>query len=156
MKLYLENRTGHNIEEYEPVIRRVASETLRVEGIKFNAEISISVVEDDEIRQLNNQHRGKDSVTDCLSFPLLDRLPRNTRSRRGVAHNALLGDVVICLDRAIIQAEEFGHSIAREIGFLTAHSVLHLLGYDHEQPQDEVAMIEKQQKVMRNLGLYRE
>jgi len=155
MKLYLENRTGHNILEYEQITRRVAAETLRVENIRFNAEISVCVVGNEEIQELNKQHRGIDAVTDCLSFPLLIKKPRNTRNRRGADHVSALGDIVICFDRAVIQAKELGHSIAREIGFLTAHSVLHLLGYDHENPHDEAIMIEKQNKILGNLELSR-
>jgi len=159
MKLYLENKTGYNIVEYEKIIRMAAAETLRVERVRFNPEISVCIVDPVEIRELNKQHRGIDAVTDCLSFPLIDfTKPLQTKrkgSPRGRSPSVVLGDVILCFDRAMTQARDYDHGIIREIAFLTAHSVLHLMGYDHESPEAEKDMFAKQESILNNLGIHR-
>lgn len=119
-----------------------------VSGFDLGAgfQISVSTVGDDEIRELNSTYRNNNSVTDVLSFPMEDV------DARGVS---LLGDVVICFDRAKAQAQEYGHSIAREISYLTVHSVLHLLGYDHISEQENAKMRAKEKEIMDRLGIYK-
>jgi len=112
------------------------------------SEVSISFVTDDEIRTLNRDYRGKDSATDVLSFPV-----DNTFNIGG--HSRPLGDIVICMDVARRQAEEYGHSLDRELAFLVAHGMLHLLGFDHESPEDEAKMCAAQDAVLERLGIGR-
>ena len=102
------------------------------------------------IRELNRQYRNIDSATDVLSFPMGENGEYDTNLETGAK---ILGDVVISLEKAKEQSEAFGHSLQREVGYLTAHSVLHLLGYDHIEKLEKVRMREKEELVMERLGL---
>ncbi len=136
------------------LIRRCCQAVLRMENFNQNAEVSVSFVSNNEIRSLNKIYRNKDSVTDVLSFPLGSEGKYDVNKETGCA---LLGDVVISLETAMRQAKIYGHSLEREIGFLTVHSMLHLLGYDHEtSPLDERIMREKEEQVLGELGISRE
>lgn len=124
---------------------------LEYSGVRAeDLEISLTLVEADEIQTLNREYRGRDQVTDVLSFPLYER-PEQIPAEG----TALLGDIVICLSRAEAQAEEYGHSLERELAFLFVHSMFHLLGFDHEDPQDTRAMREAEESVLSDLGLTR-
>ena len=137
------------------LIRRCCHAVLISEGFTDNAEVSVSFVSNAEIRSLNKAYRNKDSVTDVLSFPLTS--DDGTREVDTETGNVLLGDVVISIETAVKQANIYGHSLSREIGFLTVHSMLHLLGYDHEKsPLDERIMREKEESVLEKLGISRE
>ncbi len=137
------------------LIRRCCHAVLISEGFTDNAEVSVSFVSNAEIRSLNKAYRNKDSVTDVLSFPLTS--DDGTREIDTETGNVLLGDVVISIETAVRQANMYGHSLSREIGFLTVHSMLHLLGYDHEKsPLDERIMREKEEAVLEKLGISRE
>lgn len=116
---------------------------------KERAEISVTFVEAEEIRNLNREYRNTDKVTDVLSFPQFDDL--NEIPEFG---EICLGDVVICKDRAMEQAEEFGHSFEREIIYLFTHSILHLLGYDHME-EEKKEMRQREEEVMEHLGILR-
>ena len=123
------------------LIRRCCNAVLVTEGFKGSVEISVTIVDDEAIHALNLKHRGIDRATDVLSFPL---------------GAFLLGDIVISIEHAVKQAELYGHSFDREIAFLTVHSMLHLLGYDHEPGGMElVRMREKEEAVLTQLGLVR-
>lgn len=137
------------------LIRRCCHAVLVSEGFTKNAEVSVSFVSGSEIRSLNKVYRNKDSVTDVLSFPLTDSDgTMETNSETGFV---LLGDIVICIETAVKQANIYGHSLDREIGFLTVHSMLHLLGYDHETSKlDERIMREKEEAVLEKLGISRD
>lgn len=115
------------------------------------SEISVTFVSLEEIHQLNRLYRQVDSPTDVLSFPQFEDL--NELPEEG---EIMLGDVVICIDRAREQAEEFGHSFEREIIYLFVHSVLHLLGYDHMDEDEKKIMRRREEEVMENIGLKRE
>ncbi len=117
---------------------------------KARAEISVTFVEAEEIRNLNREYRNTDKVTDVLSFPQFDDL--NEIPEFG---EICLGDVVICKDRAMEQAEEFGHSFEREIIYLFTHSILHLLGYDHMEEEKKKEMRQREEEVMEHLGILR-
>ncbi len=134
--------------------RRACAAVLKGEGIVGNVEIDISFVNDEEILRLNKDFRNIDASTDVLSFPLGD----NENKEINPATNAwMLGDVIISVEHAVRQAEEYGHSIQREIAFLTVHSVLHLLGYDHVNGGIEAeTMREKEENVLLEMGLTRE
>ncbi len=137
------------------LIRRCCHAVLISEGFTEDAEVSVSFVSNQEIRNLNKAYRNKDSVTDVLSFPLTGE--DGTREIDTETGNVLLGDVVISIETAVKQANIYGHSLSREIGFLTVHSMLHLLGYDHEKsPLDERIMREKEEAVLEKLGISRE
>ena len=133
------------------LIRRCCHAVLQIEEFADQAEISVSFVYNDQIREMNRQYRGKDSVTDVLSFPMGDNGVYDINRETGAK---ILGDIVISVPRAMEQARTYGHTLEREIGYLTAHSMLHLLGYDHEDGGlARVRMREKEERVMRELGL---
>ena len=139
-------------EELPELLRRAAAETLDTEGIDFDCEFSITYTDNEGIRALNREYRNKDSATDVLSFPMFDPETEEIEALDG--QPAVLGDIVISLERAAEQAELYGHSFEREVAFLCVHSVLHLLGYDHERSADEDKLMrEKQRAVMHALGL---
>ena len=125
-------------------------------SIPENAEISVTVVDDQKIREINREYRNKDAVTDVISFALEDdedifmtldmeegEIPRD------------LGDIFLSYDKAVEQAEEYGHSVDRELGFLLVHGFLHLNGYDHMTEADEKEMFSLQEEILREYGLKR-
>ena len=136
------------------LIRRCCHAVLAAEQFGDSAEVSVSFVNNEQIRQLNNEFRQKDTATDVLSFPL----GQDGVYDRNLETGALqLGDIVISIEKAVEQARIYGHSLQREIGFLTVHSMLHLLGYDHESGGLEmVRMREKEESVLSSLGLQRD
>ena len=141
-------------EEIKDLIEKCVTKALEYEECNFEAEVSVLVVGEDEIRELNREHRGKDAVTDVLSFPILEFDEDANILDYDYDFDdelVLLGDIVICAKRAEEQAKEFGHSFIREIAFLTVHSMLHLLGYDHEHSDDEEQLMFKKQKEILNL-----
>lgn len=128
---------------------RAVRSALKSEGFPRSAEVSITFTDDEGIRKMNSEYRSKDCPTDVLSFPLFD-------DDYGDGMPAALGDIVISLERALLQAQEYGHSLEREVAFLCVHSVLHLLGYDHETGEkEEKEMFEKQESVLEKMGLPR-
>lgn len=136
------------------LIRRCCQAVLVMEQFPYDAEVSVSFVSNTEIQNLNKIYREKDRVTDVLSFPLGVDGKFDISKETGFA---LLGDVVISLETAMRQAEMYGHSLEREVGFLTVHSMLHLLGYDHETtPLEARKMREKEEQVLGQLGISRE
>lgn len=146
-------------EELEECIRAVANEAVRYENCNFDAEVDVTIVDNEEICRINNEHRGKNTPTDVLSFPMLEFDGDNEIDAEFDMEDGavLLGDIVISLERASEQAEEYGHSLKREVGFLTAHSMLHLLGYDHETSDEEAEiMFKKQEDILTNLGITRD
>ncbi|QIB69252.1 rRNA maturation RNase YbeY [Aminipila butyrica] len=112
--------------------------------------VSVTFVDEEEIHQLNKQYREVDRVTDVLSFPQFDDL---TNLPKG--GEVCIGDVVICPEQALLQADDFGHSPERELVYLFVHSVFHLLGYDHLEEEDKVAMREKEERIMNQIGIER-
>ena len=136
------------------LIRRCCHAVLAAEQFGDSAEVSVSFVNNEQIRQLNNEFRQKDAATDVLSFPL----GQDGVYDRNLETGALqLGDIVISIEKAVEQARIYGHSLQREIGFLTVHSMLHLLGYDHESGGLEMErMREKEESVLSSLGLQRD
>lgn len=139
-------------EELQSLIFRAIQETLLQEEIDFDCTVSLTYTDNAGIRAFNLEYRGKDAVTDVLSFPMFDTEKETIYALDGMP--AELGDVVLSLERANEQARLFGHSFAREAAFLCVHSVLHLLGYDHERSKDEDRLMrEKQRAIMRALGL---
>jgi len=146
--------------EIEDTIKLVIEKTLEYENCDFSAEVSVTIVDSDEIKEINREQRDIDKVTDVLSFPMLyfDENGDIIDSDFDVdGDNILLGDIVLCAERAKQQAEEFGHSFKREMAFLTVHSMLHLLGYDHvDDIEGEKVMFSKQEEILTLLGITRE
>ena len=132
------------------LIRRACTAVLRSEGFKGSAEVSVTFVDNEEIRRLNARFRNKDTETDVLSFPLGENGVYDINHDTGAK---LLGDVVISMEKAAEQAQTFGHSFEREVCYLTVHSMLHLLGYDHIEPEEKRVMRVKEEDVMTRLGL---
>ena len=132
-------------------IRRCCNAVLRMEKFEGPAEISVTFVNNEQIHELNRQYRGKDMPTDVLSFPMGENGVYDVNHDTGAK---ILGDIVISMEKAVEQAKRYDHSLEREVGYLTAHSMLHLLGYDHETSGlDRVRMREKEEQVMTQLGL---
>lgn len=135
------------------LIRKCCVAVLQMEEFLDPCEVSVSFIDNDEIQKLNSQYRQKDTATDVLSFPLGEDGVYDTNQDTGAL---LLGDIVISMQKAEEQAKLYGHTLQREIGFLTVHSMLHLLGYDHENGGLEaVKMREKEELALTQLGLPR-
>lgn len=148
MHLLIENDTNEKI-EMDADLEKTIREVLKTEGLGDNYEVSITFVDREEIQRLNKEFRNIDRQTDVLSFPLDDdmNLP---------GEDIMLGDIVICMDVAKDQAREFGHSLRREIMYLTCHSTLHLLGYDHMEEDDKRKMRAREKEIMRNLRVFKD
>lgn len=150
MELVIDNRQNIVMIENDIIIvlEDVAKESLFYEGWDEDYEISLSLVDNKEIRELNKHYRGKDSITDVLSFPMVgDDTP--------MIGEKILGDIVISVEKALEQSEEYGHSFLREMAFLTVHSMLHLMGYDHIDEEGEKEMQMKQEAILEKLEIKR-
>lgn len=135
------------------LIRRCCNAVLVNEKFEGSAEISVRFVNDEIIHELNREYRNVDRSTDVLSFPLGENGVYDINRDTGAK---VLGDIVISMEHAVMQSELYGHSLQREIAFLTVHSMLHLLGYDHEtEGLERVRMREKEETVLTQLGLKR-
>ena len=146
-------------EAVRQLIIRCATAVLRQEKIDFPAFIDVTIIDDEEIRRMNSEHRGKDSVTDVLSFPMYEFCNGEAQEELDEDPESgcvMLGDMLLNYDRAVRQAEEYGHTPARECGYLSVHSVLHLLGYDHERGEEDCCLMRKREEaVLELLGLTR-
>lgn len=148
MKIYYDDRQ-EDIEitdEIKELIKKSVKAVLKIENLEENVEVSVSFVDDDEIKGLNRDFRGVDKVTDVLSFPIDDKF---------MIENKILGDVIINTKRVMEQASELGHTNERELSYLTVHSVLHLLGYDHMDEIEKREMREREKLAMKELSIYR-
>ena len=133
------------------LVKRAVLAVLDFEDFGRRAEVSVTFTDNEGIHALNREYRNVDRPTDVLSFPLSDGEDYDTDGDA-----VLLGDIVISLERAQTQAEEYGHSFEREVAFLTVHSMLHLLGYDHEtSPEDERDMFARQDEILMSAGMTR-
>ena len=136
------------------LVRRCCHAVIEYEGYNDSYEVSVSFVDDEQIHKLNLEHRNIDRSTDVLSFPLGESGKYDIDHETGAY---LLGDIVISLETACRQAEIYDHSLEREVGFLTVHSMLHLIGYDHEESTlQERIMREKEEAILGNLGISRD
>lgn len=158
MNVLIDNRqTKVDASGLEALIVRAIKATLEEEEVVDEVEVSVSFVDNEEIRKLNKYYRGVDSSTDVLSFPLaeFEEIGEEKEDEKEIGEIYPIGDIVISLEKAKEQAEEYGHSFEREVAYLTVHSMLHLLGYDHETEEERKLMREKEEKVMERLGLRR-
>jgi probable rRNA maturation factor len=142
------------------LIERAVAAVLAGEGIDEAVEVSVLVAGDADLHTLNRDYRGVDAPTDVLSFAAEEQAPGDAGHPTFVLPPAApryLGDIAISYERVVAQAAEYGHSPARELAYLAAHGVLHLLGYDHERgPEDAAAMRAREEAAMERLGLRRE
>lgn len=135
------------------LMRRCCHAVLEMEEFPYSAQVDISIVDNEQIRIINREHRKLDATTDVLSFPLGENGEYDTDYSTGAK---MLGDIVLSIEQAMIQAERFGHPLQREVGYLTVHSMLHLLGYDHvDGGMEAVRMREKEEIVMSQIGFPR-
>lgn len=144
-------------DEISELVKKAVNLSLSIEGFSIPSEISIMLVDNEYIREINKEHREIDKPTDVLSFPIVDMYEGVINSDEGDfdldADVLLLGDIIVSLEMTKLQAEEYGHSFDRELAFLITHGVFHLLGYDHDTPERENKMISKQYAVLENLDL---
>lgn len=155
LKIYFENVQDKLPLTYKMkmLIREAVETTLDFEDFQNHCEVSVTFTDNEGIHELNKKFREVDKPTDVLSFPLFD-FEGETDEPPVDEIMSNLGDIVISLEKAKEQAEEYGHSFEREVAFLCVHSMLHLLGYDHEtSEEDEVEMRSKQTEIMRIMGL---
>ena len=136
------------------LIRKACTATLKLEGFDDPSEVEVTLVNDEMIREMNNKFRNIDASTDVLSFPLGENGVYDENPETGAK---MLGDIVISVEHALSQADLYGHGIEREVAFLTVHSMLHLLGYDHELGEEqEKIMFSKQKNILEELNITRE
>ena len=166
MTLCLENETGEDLPfDMEDTARLVCEQALEQEGCPYEVQVNLLLVDNESIRQMNRECRDIDRATDVLSFPNVDF---ETEGVFDIDEDAeadyfdpdtgelILGDICISLDKVREQAEEFGHSLRREYAFLIAHSMLHLCGYDHMEPEEAARMEAKQEEILQTLGITRD
>lgn len=148
----------------ESLIRQVIAKVLEREGCPFQCQIDVLITDNAFMQEINREERGIDAPTDVLSFPMVswkapacfDGLEADMTLFHPESGELLLGDMVISVEKVLSQAAEYGHSPKRELAFLTVHSSLHLLGYDHEEDSERLVMEEKQEKLLKELGITRD
>ena len=152
--------------EYKDLLKRCITTALEAEGMALPCEVDVLITDDAGIRQINREQRQIDRATDVLSFPMFQLVPgqpvtmdSDDEAQLDIATGCLpLGDMVLSLERARAQAKEYGHSVERELGYLSVHSVLHLLGYDHMDGEDgpmKRQMRAREEAIMEKIGLVR-
>ena len=168
MSFYLEETCNIPFDfAYAKLAEDVIAFCLSHENFPYEAEVNLTLTDNEEIHRINLEYRQIDRPTDVLSFPMVDYpAPADFSELEGENASAeyfhpetgelILGDIVISVERARMQAEEYGHSLKREICFLTAHSMLHLFGYDHIEDEERVEMEQRQEQILQALGIIRE
>ena len=149
MEIAVKSRPGWCAEWEETALQAARAALVSTGRLDDKAELSLLLTDDATVRDLNRTYRGVDKTTDVLSFSQRD-------GENPADWSDLLGDIIISVERAKGQAQDYGHSIAREIGFLTVHGVLHLLGFDHQEALDEQVMMAKTEEILETIGLTRE
>ena len=164
MTLYIEEEVDVNFEfDYKQIASDVINTAIEYLDFPFEAEISITITDEDGIHAINKEFRDIDSPTDVLSFPMLEyesagdftNIENNDDYFNPESGEVILGDIVLCLPRIYSQAEEYGHSVLREYAFLIAHSMLHLFGFDHMTEADAKEMEDKQRGILDILKISR-
>ncbi|MDE5976973.1 MAG: rRNA maturation RNase YbeY [Turicibacter sp.] len=149
------NQTSESVDTYEAMITKVVNEAIKQENLtQEQLECSFIFVDNEQIREINANYRQKDAVTDVITFAIEDEIPGEIKIK-GVPMPRVLGDVFISLPRTREQADRYSHSFERELSFLAVHGCLHLLGYDHLEPEEEKVMFAKQEDVLNALGIRR-
>ena len=164
MTLQIDYETDREIGiEYEELAKKVVQKVLDMEGCPYDAQVNLVLTDNEEIQRVNTEFREIAAPTDVLSFPMI---PFETPADYAIVEEdesyfdldtdeLLLGDIMISVDKVFAQAEEYGHSVTREFCFLVAHSMLHLLGYDHMTPEEAGVMENKQRTALDELGITR-
>lgn len=140
--------------DLQKVIIKVADTVAKIAGLKKDSELSVLIVDNSYISELNFIYRGQNQATDVLSFAM-NELSEDEPDFLSPEDTNILGDIVISLEQALEQSREFGHSLERELGYLLAHGMLHLLGYDHESEDERKVMRELEKKIMDKVKLER-
>ncbi len=156
--IILNNAGAESVPQAEEIIRNAVSMALEAENIIFDAEVSVTITDNEGIRGLNRQYRDIDKETDVLSFPMYEFETPAVFDEDELALEpgaVMLGDIIISMDKVRAQAAEYGHSEIRELSYLTVHSTLHLLGYDHMTEEDKALMREHEEDIMNKLGIQR-
>ena len=148
------DETNEVKEEHIVLVEKLLQHAAKVEGIEDGSEVSITFVTNEAIHEINREYRDKDQPTDVISFAL-EEMGEGEVQIIGEGIPRVLGDIIISTDRTREQAEEYGHSFERELGFLAVHGFLHLLGYDHMNEADEKEMFGKQDEILASFGLLR-
>lgn len=165
MNIYIENEYEKKIDiDYKSIITSVVTEAVNFVDCPYECEVNVTLVDNDRIRNINREQRNIDKATDVLSFPMLEydmagdfsNIENDLSYFNPDTGELMLGDIVISYDKVIFQSEEYNHSRKRELAFLTAHSMLHLFGYDHMNDDERLEMEEKQNLILKNLGITRE
>lgn len=151
----LMDETNEVTEEAQQLVESILQFAARKENIEKDTELSVTFVDNDRIREINKEYRHKDSATDVISFAL-EEMGEDEVEIVGAEMPRMLGDIIISIERTKEQAEEYGHSFDRELGFLALHGFLHLLGFDHMNEEDEKLMFTKQKEILEEYGLSRE
>ncbi|MCR5639970.1 MAG: rRNA maturation RNase YbeY [Lachnospiraceae bacterium] len=149
--------------DYKQVARQVVEQALESEDFPYETEVSLTLTGLDEIHEINREFRDMDRPTDVLSFPQIDypapgdfsKLEDSMDIFNPDSGECILGDIVLCVPKVVSQAEEFGHSVMREYAFLIAHSMLHLMGYDHMEDAERLDMEARQEAILRALHIDR-
>ena len=149
------DETGIVADEHMELVEKLLQHAAKEEGIEEGSEVSVTFVDNEAIHEINRQYRDKDQPTDVISFAL-EELGEGEIEIIGDDIPRVLGDIIISTDRTKEQAEEYGHSFERELGFLAVHGFLHLLGYDHMTEEDEKVMFGKQDIILSSFGLSRD
>lgn len=147
------NEMDESSTEFQELLTNVLEKAAEMEETG-QAEVSVTLVTKERIQEINSEYRQKDSVTDVISFAM-EEMGEDETEIIGGEETRFLGDIIICLDVAKEQAEEYGHSLDREMGFLAVHGFLHLLGYDHMNEEDEKRMFGRQEEILEQYGLKR-
>lgn len=148
MNIEVFNETGSNLDKELNELKALLQNVCQDEKLD-SGEFNVIIVDSNKIRELNKEYRNIDRVTDVISFALEDDDTFNLEDYR------VLGDIYICLEQALKQAEDYGHSFKRELSFLAIHGLLHLLGYDHMSEEEEKIMFKKQEEVLSHYGIER-
>ncbi len=147
---YINNQT-HDMPEIEEIFENLIMSVIEMEGLDAFCEVSVLFVDNNIIRDMNRDYRNKDTATDVLSFPQYDNVLLEAKDEQHI----LLGDIVISVERAIEQAEEYGHSLKRELCYLLVHSMFHLFGYDHMTEMDKQEMRTREEMVLNKFDITR-
>lgn len=170
MSIFIENEVEAKFDfDYENVIEQVINEAATYVNCPFEVSVEVTITDNETIKEINNEQRGINNPTDVLSFPMVEyQVPGNFDFLHGTDDDVayeyfdpdtgelILGDIVLSVDKIYTQAEEFGHSIKRELAFLVAHSMLHLFGYDHMEDGERVEMERMQREILDKLGITRD
>ncbi len=164
MTILIENEVDAKFEfDYEEIAKKVINASMDLLKFPFEAEISLTITDEEGIHAINKEFRQIDSATDVLSFPMIeyekpgvfDRIEADDDLFNPETGEVILGDIVLCEQRIYAQAEEYGHSVLREYAFLIAHSMLHLFGFDHMTEDEAFVMEQKQREILEYLGITR-